>query len=106
GAAAHGHFLQVTEVGGSQVSRLGIHVDPIIVLLVPFWWAWSSPVLLIAVQAVALAAGAVPLFWLARKHLGSERQAGLIVTAYLLCPSLGWNAFHEFHAIALALPFI
>src|SRR5207247_2438240 len=31
-ATAHGHFLQVTEVGGAQVSRLGIHVDPIIVL--------------------------------------------------------------------------
>src|SRR5207249_4679953 len=68
-ATANGHFLQVTEVGGAQVSRLGIHVDPIIVLLVPLWWVWSSPMLLLVVQAIALAAGAVPLFWLARKHL-------------------------------------
>ena len=34
-STAHGHFLQVTEVGGANVSRLGIHVDPIIVGLAP-----------------------------------------------------------------------
>jgi uncharacterized membrane protein len=105
-ATAHGHFLQVTEVGGDQVSRLGIHVDPIMVLLVPLWWAWPSPTLLLVVQAVALAAGALPVFWLARKHLESERQAGLLTVAYLLYPSLGWNAFHEFHAVALAVPLL
>ena len=103
---AHGHFLQVTEVGGEQVSRLGIHVDPIIVLLVPFWWLWSSPTLLLVAQVLALAAGAIPLFWMARKHLRTEKQAALLTAAYLLTPSLAWNAFHEFHAVALAVPFL
>ena len=105
-ATAHGHFLQVTEVGGEQVSRLGIHVDPIIVVLVPFWWLWSSPTLLLVAQALALAAGAIPLFWMARKHLQSERQAALLTAAYLLGPPLAWNAFHEFHAVALGVPFL
>lgn len=105
-STAHGHFLEVTEVGGAQVSRLGIHVDPIIVLLVPLWKAWPNPVMLQAVQALSLGISALPLFWLARKRLASERQAGLITAAYLLCPSLGWNAFHEFHAVALAVPFL
>jgi uncharacterized membrane protein len=105
-ATAHGHFLEVTEVGGDQVSRLGIHVDPIVVLLVPLWWLWSSPTLLLVAQAVALAAGALPLFWFARKHLESEQQAALLTGAYLLGPSVAWNAFHEFHAVALAVPLL
>ena len=63
-STAHGHFLQVTEAGGEQISRLGIHVDPIIVGLVPLWWIWSSPDLLLVVQVTALATGAIPLYWL------------------------------------------
>jgi uncharacterized membrane protein len=105
-ATAHGHFLQVTEAGGEQVSRLGIHVDPIVVLLVPLWWLWASPTLLLVVQAFALALGAAPLYWLARKHLQSDGEARLLVAAYLLSPAVGWNAFHEFHAIALAVPLL
>jgi uncharacterized membrane protein len=105
-STAHGHLLQVTEVGGADVSRLGIHVDPIILFLVPLWWLWANPVMLQVVQVVALAAGALPLFWLARKHLASERDAGLVAAAYLLCPAVGWNAALEFHAVALAVPFL
>jgi uncharacterized membrane protein len=103
---AHGHFLEVTEVGGAQVSRLGIHVDPILVLFVPFWWAWPSPALLLVVQALAFAAGELPLFWLARKHLAREKDAALVAAAYLLCPSVGWNAIVEFHTVALAVPLL
>jgi uncharacterized membrane protein len=105
-STAHGHLLRVTEVGGADVSRLGIHVDPIILFLVPLWWLWSNPVMLEVVQVVALAAGALPLFWLARKHLGSERDAGLVAAAYLICPAVTWNAALEFHAVALAVPFL
>jgi uncharacterized membrane protein len=105
-STAHGHLLEVTEVGGAQVSRLGIHVDPILLLLVPIWKLWPSPEMLLVVQAVALAAGSVPLFWLARKRLASERDAALIGVAYLACPTIGSNALHEFHAIALAVPLL
>jgi uncharacterized membrane protein len=105
-STAHGRLLEVTEVGGAQVSRLGIHVDPILLLLVPIWKVWPSPVMLLVVQALALAAGAIPLFWFARRHLSSERDAGLIAAAYLVSPTVGWNALHEFHAVALAVPLL
>ena len=83
-ATLHGHFLSTTTESGAQVSRLGIHVDPFLVLLTPLWWLWSSPLLLVTLQALAVSAGAVPVFWLARKHLGSERAAAFFVFAYLL----------------------
>ena len=87
-ATAHGHFLQVTEAGGTEVSRLGIHVDPIIALFAPLWWLWPSPLLLLTVQAFALAFGAVPPFWLGQKHLPRESDAALVAVTYLLCPTV------------------
>jgi uncharacterized membrane protein len=105
-ATAHGHFLQVTEAGGTDVNRLGIHVDPIVALFTPLWLIWPSPKLLLTVQAFALAAGAAPVFWLARKHLLRERDAALLAAAYLLCPTIGWNAVSDFHPVALAVPFL
>ena len=77
-STAHGDFLSVTDVHGEQISRLGSHFDPILALLAPLWWLWPDPELLLVVQAVAVASGALPVFWLARKHISSADliQAG------------------------------
>ncbi len=74
-ATAHGDFLEVTNLAGQQTSRLGSHFDPILAALAPLWLAWSSPDMLLTVQPLAIALGALPVFWLARKHLGSDRPA-------------------------------
>lgn len=105
-ATAHGHFLRVTEIGGAEVSRLGIHVDPIVAFFAPFWWLWPSPKLLLLFQAVALALGAIPLFWLGRKHLPRESDAALLAVAYLLSPTVAWNATTAFSAVAFAVPLL
>jgi uncharacterized membrane protein len=103
---AHGHFLQVTEAGGTEVSRLGIHADPIIAAFAPLWWLWPSPLLLLTVQAIGMAAGAIPLFWLGQKHLPREREAALLAVAYLLCPTVGWIVVSDFHTVSLAVPLL
>ena len=41
---------------------------------------------MLVAQAVAIALGALPVFWLARKHLGSERAGLGFALAYLLYP--------------------
>ncbi len=105
-ATAHGHPLAVTNLQGEQVSRLGSHVDPILVLFAPLWWIWPSPSMLVATQAVAIALGALPVFWLARKHLGSERAALGFALAYLLYPAVQWLTLNEFHPVALACPLL
>src|SRR5438128_7861739 len=74
-STAHGHPLRITELGGDQISRLAAHVDPILVVFAPLWRIWPSPDLLLVGQAIAIAAGALPVFWLARKHLDSEGAA-------------------------------
>lgn len=105
----NGHFLETTTLNGFQHSRLGFHVDPLLLLLAPLFWIWSSPLLLLVVQAIAVASGALPVFWLARKHLASSRAAAHFAFAYLLYPATQFNAFtsHEgFHAVSLAIPLI
>jgi uncharacterized membrane protein len=105
-STAHGDFLSVTDVHGEQISRLGAHFDPILALLAPLWWLWPSPELLLAVQAATVASGALPVFWLARKHVHSDRAAAALAVAYLLAPPVQWLTVSDFHAVALACPLL
>jgi uncharacterized membrane protein len=105
-STAHGHPLQMTSLHGDQISRLAAHVDPILVLFAPLWWIWPSPHMLLTVQAVAVALGALPVFLLARKHLASPRAGLGFALAYLLYPATGWLTLNEFHPVALATPLL
>jgi uncharacterized membrane protein len=102
-STAHGHPLEVTAVTGEQINRLAVHVDPILVLFAPLWWIWPSPLLLMTIQVIALAAGAFPVFWFARKYLPSERAALYVALAYLLYPALQWHAMNDFHPTNIAV---
>jgi uncharacterized membrane protein len=103
---AHGHPLQMTNLHGQQISRLAAHVDPILAVFGPLWWIWPSPDLLLVTQALAVAAGAWPVFLLARKHLESSRAALGFALAYLLYPATGWLTLNEFHPVAFATPLL
>jgi uncharacterized membrane protein len=105
-STAHGRPLDVTELDGDQINRLGAHVDPLLAAFAPLWWLWPSPTMLLVVQAVVIALGALPVFWLARKHLRSQWMPALFALAYLLYASVQWLALDEFHAVALACPFL
>src|SRR5262249_29159964 len=87
-------------------SRLGSHFEPILAAFVPLWLIWPSPYMLLTVQSIALALGALPVFWLARKHLNSERAAFGLALVYLIYPPLQWLALDEFHPGALACPLL
>jgi uncharacterized membrane protein len=105
-STAHGRLLEVTNLHGEQVSRLGAHVDPILVAFAPLWWVWPSPNLLLTAQALAVGVGALPLFWLAYKHTGSQHAALGLALAYLLFPATNWMTLNEFHPVALACPLL
>jgi uncharacterized membrane protein len=105
-STAHGHPLAVTGLRGDEISRLAAHFDPILVAFTPLWLVWPSPDSLLVAQAVAVALGALPVFWLARKHLDSERAALGFALAYLLYPPTQWLTLNEFHPVALACPLL
>ena len=105
-STVQGRPLDVTELGGDQISRLGAHVDPALALFAPLWLVWPSPTMLLVAQAAAIALGALPIFWLGRKHLGSDWAGVLCGLAYLVYPAVQWLALDEFHPVALACPLL
>jgi uncharacterized membrane protein len=105
-STAHGNLLELTDVEGRQISRLGAHFDPIMAAFAPAWRLWPDPSLLLVIQAIAVALGAVPVFLLARKHLDSP-WAGLgFALVYLLYPPTQWLVLDDFHPVALATPLL
>jgi uncharacterized membrane protein len=105
-STAHGHPLRVTGLRGDGISRLAAHFDPILAAFAPLWLAWPSPDVLLVTQAIAVALGALPVFWLASKHLGSQRAGLGFGLAYLLYPPTQWLTLNEFHPVALACPLL
>ena len=56
-------------------------------------------------QVAAVASGALPLFWLARKKVSA--QFGLIVSIlYLVYPALLWATLFDVHAVVLVTPLV
>jgi uncharacterized membrane protein len=105
-STADGHPLRMTSLEGEQISRLAAHVDPVLVLWAPLWRLWPSPDLLVVTQAIAIALGAVPVWRLALRRLGSEWAALGLALAYLLYPPTQWLTLNEFHPVALACPLL
>jgi uncharacterized membrane protein len=105
-STANGRPLEVTNVAGEQVIRLGHHVDPLLLLLAPLWILLPSPLVLAGVQVFAVALGALPVFWLARKHTESEVTGALVAASYLAYPWIAWAAVDAFHPVALAIPLL
>ncbi len=82
-------------------NRLALHVEPILFLLVPFYWIGiGGPEFLLVVQAVVVALGAWPLYLIARPRIGA--WGGLAASlAYLLYPALEAAVLYDFHAVTL-----
>lgn len=105
-STSRGDLLMATNTAGEQVSRLGSHVDPLLVVLAPLQWVTDSPVPLLVVQAVAVAAGAIPAFLLGRMWLGDDRLAVAGALMWLLYAPIQWAVVTDLHAVTLAAPLL
>ena len=85
---------------------LADHFSLSLYLLAPLYWLWPSAKALLLAQTLALALGALPLYALARKRLGSAPWALLLAAAYLLYPALQWSGTYEFHPDTFATPLL
>jgi len=82
-------------------SLLAFHVEPILLLVAVPFALWPDPRLLLVLQTVALAGGALGAAMLANWRTGSPAAAGVFGTAFLLSPSIAATALADFHAVAL-----
>jgi uncharacterized membrane protein len=101
----NGRFLEGT-FAGDETSRLGGHVDPILAVFAPGALLFPVAELLIVVQVAALASGAFPVFWLARRKLRSESAGVILALVYLLNPWVAWQAYSDFQPVSLAIPLL
>jgi len=79
------------------------HFQPLMLALVPLYALVPSTKLLLWVQTLGLAAGAVPLYRFARRRLNSIGLALAIAATYLLYPAVGFVNRFDFHPEALAI---
>ncbi|HTT90616.1 MAG TPA: DUF2079 domain-containing protein [Acidimicrobiales bacterium] len=84
----------------------GDHPSFIYLVLVPVYWVYPHTSVLLVAQAMLQAAGAIPIFLLARYLLRSSFLATLLAAAYLLSPVLQQTDLEQFHVEAFETPLI
>ncbi|TME27963.1 MAG: DUF2079 domain-containing protein, partial [Chloroflexi bacterium] len=99
-----------TELDIGRIARpdslLAFHVEPMLLLLAPIYAIGGGVIGLLVLQAVALAAGAIPAYRLARHATGSALPGVAVATAYLLSPLGQWAVLADFHTSTLAPPLL
>ena len=106
-STTQGRPLETTHgATGEQIVRLGGHVDPFLVLLTPLWVVWQSPLVLAFAQVAFVSLGALPVFWLGRRHTGSEQVAALLALGYLAYPWTATSAVGAIHPVTFAVPLL
>jgi uncharacterized membrane protein len=84
----------------------GDHAQFTLLPLVPLYWIRPDATTLLAVQALALGLGAVPVYLLAMRRLANPLYATVLAAAFLLHPSLGQTNLENFHPDALLVPLL
>ncbi|MCS6801394.1 MAG: DUF2079 domain-containing protein [Chloroflexota bacterium] len=101
---SQGRWFESTNWRGGT-NRLGAHVEPILIPIAALYWIAPTPLTLLVLQAAVVGLGAIPLFWLARRRLGSGWAALPFAGAYLMFPALQAAVLYEFHPLTLTAPF-
>ncbi|MFC1463086.1 DUF2079 domain-containing protein, partial [Verrucomicrobiota bacterium] len=108
--AIHSQSVRNITRGSGDCSILGIpflgnHMVLILFLLAPAYLVFSSPLLLLYIQTLVIAAGAWGVYLMAKRELDPRWGAGLALV-YLVYPPLIYMNLYEFHPIALATTFL
>jgi len=105
---AHGRVWMTTLV--YETNGFYDHFEPILLLFVPLYWLWSDVRVLLIVQSIALALGALPIYLYAQHSFKSwptrHLLALVIAAAYLLYPALHNGNLNDFHEVSLLPPLL
>jgi len=88
---------------------LGDHMVPILIFILPLFAVFPRHETLHVINAIALSAGAIPVFLLAWRRWRTPWPAFLMPIAYLVFPSISHLVFsysYGFHPVILSLPLL
>lgn len=78
-------------------NMFGDHASLILFLLTPLYWIAPGTESLLAVQSAVVAAGALPIYFFARRHLESSFLGLLMAVVWLVNPAVNGTVFENFH---------
>jgi len=87
-------------------SLWGDHFHPIFFLVVPAYWIWSDARMLLIYQAVVVALGAIPVYYVVRRNFHSSFCAMCLALTYLLFWGTMELIFFDFHTEAFLGPLL
>ncbi|MEW6007738.1 MAG: DUF2079 domain-containing protein, partial [bacterium] len=85
---------------------LGCHMSPALILIAPIYALWQDPKMLLFLQTLFLALGALPIYLIAYHKLKDRFISLVFAFAYLLHPFLSRINLVDFHEISMAPPLL
>jgi len=89
-----------------DVSRFAIHFEPLMLPISLLYIFAPSPKTLMVFQALVVASGAYPVYWIASRRLASPLAGLGFAAAYLVYPALQSAVVFDFHAVTLSAAFL
>ncbi len=99
----HLHYPGI--VGGLQYLVFGNHIAPDLLMMLPAYAVFQSPLTLVFIQALVLSITGFVLFFVARNLLKDGKLALLLATAYFLNPGIHSMLIFDFHPESLIILF-
>ncbi|HEY6729310.1 MAG TPA: DUF2079 domain-containing protein [Polyangiaceae bacterium] len=101
-----GHWFKASPVLGAEGSHIQYHATFGAYLFLPIYALWQRPETLIVIQAAFVAAGAIPLYAIAKLRLGGNWLPLLFVYVYLVHAPLHSPLFYDFHFLTFSPAFV
>ena len=101
-----GHWFKASPVLGPVGSHIQYHATFGAYLFLPIYALWQRPETLIVIQAVFAAAGAIPLYLIAKQRLGGSWLPLLFAYVYLVHAPLHSPLFYDFHFLTMSPVFV
>ena len=80
-----GDFVRNSIIGASDIWNY--YFAPLLVVFVPFYALWHDARTLLVLQTIALASSVFPIYWYARRQLGSGLAVVIAASFFLYQPS-------------------
>jgi uncharacterized membrane protein len=101
-----GPFMKSSPLAGPvDSSHFGYHAALFAYVIAPLYALWPRAEALLVLQAVLIAAAALPLFLFAERRLGGL-SACVIALAYLLYPGVHGANLYDFHYLPIGIVFL
>ena len=108
----YAHFgLPLVALKGTHYNLLGDHFEPMVALLVPTYWIWPNPGVLLVDQGILVALSVIPVWMFAERRFGlSPGIPRLTTTSLVATYALAWQlqslVGSDFHSLAFAVPIL